>query len=133
VADRFFRLLWVLWAGSLWSTVWVALTVFNSQPDRHLSGVIAARLFAIETYLGLAAVAIAALRSDRARFCYGYLAAALLGFNAWVLAHFMDQALAAGSALGLGFGAWHGVSALVYLAACLAVAIHIYKDNTRLA
>jgi hypothetical protein len=132
VADRFFRLLWVLWAGSLWSSVWVALTVFHFQPDRHLSGVIAARLFGIETYLGLGVVAIAAVRNDRARFRYGYLAAALLAFNEWVLKHFMDRALAGGSALGLGFGAWHGVSALVYLAACLAIAIHIYQDNTGL-
>lgn len=128
MVDRLFRLLLVLWAGSLWSTVWVALTVFHIQPDRHLAGLIAARLFAVETYLGLALAAIAALRGERARFGFCYLGAALLAFNEWVLKRFMDQALAAGSALGLGFAPWHGVSALVYLVACLCVTAYAYKN-----
>jgi hypothetical protein len=123
-----FRLLLVLWAGSLWSSIWVALTVFHSQPDRHLAGLIAARLFGIETYMGLGVVLFAALRGERSRFRWCYLAAALLALNEWVLKGFMDHALAAGSALGLGFGAWHGVSALVYLAACLGVAAYVYQD-----
>jgi hypothetical protein len=123
---RIFRLLLVLWAGSLWSSIWVALSVFQLQPDRHLAGLIAARLFGIETYLGLAVMLIAALRDERRRFLLGYLAAALLTCNEWFLKHFMDQALAAGSALGLGFGAWHAVSALVYLAACGLLAAQLY-------
>jgi hypothetical protein len=124
---RIFRLLLVLWAGSLWSSIWVALIVFHAQPDRHLAGLIAARLFAIETYMGLGVVFIAALRGERSRFRLCYLAAALLAFNEWVLKQFMDHALASGSALGLGFGAWHGVSALVYLGACLGVAAYVYQ------
>jgi len=130
----------VLWAGSLWSTVWVALTIFYSQPDRHLAGVIAARLFAIETYLGLG-VAVAALARRRsaaatfasprsaslrsANFRFGFVAVALLLCNEWVLKVFMDRALARGSSLGLGFGPWHGISALVYLAACLSAAVAV--------
>ncbi len=48
-----FRVLFVLWAGSLWSlAIWVAPTLFFTQSDRHLAGVLAARLFSIETYLG---------------------------------------------------------------------------------
>ncbi len=125
----------MLWAGSLWSTVWVALTIFHSQPDRHLSGVLAARLFAIETYLGVAVALFAwargkfapqaAARLAAPSFRAGYLAVALLLFNEWVLKAIMDRALAQGSALGLGFGPWHGVSALVYLAACLAVVVAV--------
>ncbi len=145
----------VSWAGSLWSTVWVALTIFHSQPDRHLSGMLAARLFSIETYLGLAvalfawargasarmhaarlaaprmhAARLAAPRMHAARlaappFRFGFVAVALLLFNEWVLKAIMDQALARGSALGLGFGPWHGVSALVYLAACLAAVVAV--------
>jgi hypothetical protein len=132
VADRVFRLALVLWAGSLWSTVWVALTIFHSQPDRHLSGMLAARLFFIETYLGLAVALFAALRGERARFRYCYLATGVLALNEWVLKRFMDQALANGSALGLGFGPWHGLSALLYVSACLAVAVSIYKDDSRI-
>jgi hypothetical protein len=133
VADKLFRLLFVLWAGSLWSTVWVALTIFRSQPDRHLSGLLAARLFSIETYLGVAVTLVAALQGKRSGFRYCYLAAALLLFNECVLKAFMDRALAAGSALGMGFGPWHGISALVYLAACVAVAAYLYHDNSRFA
>jgi hypothetical protein len=129
VANNVFRLLLVLWAGSLWSSVWVALTVFHFQPDRHLSGVLAARLFSIETSLGLAVALFAALRGDRSRFRYCYLAALVLALNEWVLKRFMDQAQASGSALGLGFGPWHGIAALLYLSACLAVAMFVYKDD----
>jgi hypothetical protein len=130
-----FRLALVSWAGSLWSTVWVALTIFHSQPDRHLSGMLAARLFSIETYLGVAVALFAWARGAAARvqaarlaappFRFGFVAVALLLFNEWVLKAIMDQALARGSALGLGFGPWHGVSALVYLAACLAAVVAV--------
>ncbi len=125
-----FRVALVLWAGSLWSTVWVALTIFHSQPDRHLSGLLAARLFAIETYIGAAVALFAWLRGKRARspatpFRFGFAAVALLLFNEWVLKPIMDQALARGSALGLGFGPWHGVSALIYLAACLGAVVAV--------
>ena len=123
-----FRLLLVLWAGSLWSSVWVALTIFHSQPDRHLSGVLAAKLFAIETYLGLG-VAVAALLVHAARFRFGFMAVALLLFNEWVIKAFMDQALAQGAALGLGFGPWHGVSALIYLGACVAVVVAVCRHE----
>lgn len=126
MADKLFRLLLVLWAGSLWSSIWVALTVFKLA-DRHLAGLIAARLFAIETYLGLAVAVLAALRGERSGFRFCYAAVALLVTNEWVLKPAMDQALAAGSALGLGFGAWHGISALLYLAACLGVAAHLFR------
>jgi hypothetical protein len=47
--------------GSLWSlAVWVAPTLFYAQSDRRLAGLLAGRLFSIESYLG-AGVAAAAL------------------------------------------------------------------------
>ena len=40
-----FRVLSVLWAGSLWSVAaWVAPTLFYAQSDRHLAGILAAGL-----------------------------------------------------------------------------------------
>ena len=54
VTRNAFRVLLVLWAGSLWSLVWVAPTLFRAQSDRHLAGVLAGRLFSVETYLGVA-------------------------------------------------------------------------------
>ncbi|HEY2779744.1 MAG TPA: DUF4149 domain-containing protein [Steroidobacteraceae bacterium] len=126
-----FRVLLVLWAGSLWSTVWVAATVFHFLADRHLAGAIAARLFSIETYLGLAVAALALLLPDRGRFRLGFLAVALLAVNEWILTRWMSLAQAHGSALGLSFGAWHGIAALVYLLACLCVLAVVYKGEYR--
>jgi len=129
---KVFRLLFVLWAGSLWSlAAWVAPTLFYAQADRHVAGVLAARLFGIETYVGLAAAALASLLPVRTRFVWGYAAAALLSINEWILKPVMAQAHAAGSAAGLGFGAWHGVSALVYLLACLAVLPLVWNEDFR--
>ena len=129
VIRQIFRLLFVLWAGSLWSlAAWVAPTLFYAQGDRHLAGVLAARLFSIETYVGLGVAALALLLPGRNKFVAAYLAAALLAVNEWILRPLLAQAHASGSALGLSFGAWHGVSALIYLAACLAVAVLVWRE-----
>jgi len=127
-----FRVLLVLWAGSLWSlAVWVAPTLFYAQSDRHLAGVLAARLFSIETYIGVGLAALALLLPAQAKFVWGYAAAALLSVNEWVLKPVMAQAHAHGTAAGLGFGAWHGVSALLYVLACLAVLRLVWNEDFR--
>ena len=127
-----FRVLLVLWAGSLWSlAAWVAPTLFYAQGDRYLAGVLAARLFGIETYLGLAVAAITLLLPGRTRMGGLYAAAALLAANEWLLKRFMESARAQGAAAGLSFGTWHGVSALLYVVACLAVLLVIWKENFR--
>ena len=56
-----------------------------AQSDRHLAGVLAGRIFSIETHAGVAVVVFAALLPDRAKFVCGYLAAALLAANEWAL------------------------------------------------
>ena len=127
-----FRVLFVLWAGSLWSlAAWVAPTLFYAQGDRHLAGVLAARLFSIETYVGVGVAALALLRLSRAKFVWGYSAAALLSINEWVLKRILAQAHAHGTAAGLGFGAWHGVSAVLYVLACLAVLLLVWNEDFR--
>jgi Domain of unknown function (DUF4149) len=129
---RLLRMVLVLWAGSLWSlAAWVAPTLFYLQPDRHLAGVLAARLFSIETYLSLLAVLLALVSAAKARFKWLYAAAALLCVNEWLLKPLMNQAHTAGSALGLGFGAWHGVSALLYLGACVFALWLVWNDDLR--
>jgi hypothetical protein len=105
--------------------------MFRFLSDRHTAGLIAARLFSIETYLGLAAAALALLLPGRGRFRWGFLAVALLATNEWIVKRWMNLALAHGSALGLGFGAWHGVSAGIYVLACLCVVVMTYKDEYR--
>ena len=125
---RVFRVLLVLWAGSLWSlAAWVAPTLFRAQGDRHLAGVLAGRLFSIETYVGLGVVALALLLPERGRFKWGYLAGGLLALQQWALRPVMDAALACGCVAGLSFGAWHGVAGVFYLAACAAVLVVIWN------
>jgi hypothetical protein len=115
-----FRVLFVLWAGSLWSlAAWVAPTLFHVQSDRHLAGMLAARLFTIETYAGLAVAALALLLPGRTRFVWCYVAAALLAVDEWVLKRFMEQAHA------------HGASAALYLLACIAVLRLVWKEDFR--
>jgi hypothetical protein len=122
--------LFVLWAGSLWSlAAWVAPTLFSAQSDRHLAGFLAGRLFSIETYVGLACAGVALLLPGRRKFLWGYTAAALLAANEWVLKPVMVRAHAQGAAAGLGFGAWHGVSAALYGLACLAVLWLVWKEG----
>jgi hypothetical protein len=123
--------LFVLWAGSLWSLAWVTSTLFYGQADRHLAGVLAGRLFSIETYVGLAVAVLALLLPVRTKFLWGYLAAGLLAFNEWVLKRIMSDAHLHGSKFGLGFGAWHGVSAVLYLIACLALLRLVWNENFR--
>jgi len=124
--------LFVLWAGSLWSlAAWVAPTLFYAQGDRHLAGVLAARLFSIETYAGVGVAVLALLSPSRTKFVWGYFAAVLLSINEWVLKRFMEQAHAHGTVAGLGFGAWHGVSAVLYVLACLAVLRLVWNEDFR--
>jgi len=126
---RPFRVLVSLWAGSLWSLLWVAAALFRFISDRHTAGLIAARLFSVETYLGLAVAAMALMLPGRRRFLPGFVAVALLAFNEWILKAVMARALTHGGTAGLTFGAWHGISAGLYVLACLCVAVMIYKDE----
>jgi hypothetical protein len=131
IPERVFRLLKVLWVGSLWSLAWVTQTLFSGQSDRHLAGLMASRLFSIETYLGLAVALIALLLPARRRFLWGYAAAALLAGNEWLLKPVMAVAREQGTAAGLSFLAWHGVSMLLYASACLALLLTVWKDDFR--
>jgi len=121
----------VLWAGSLWSlALWVAPTLFSAQSDRHLAGLLAGRLFAVETYLGLATAALGfALPSRRGQLGPVYATAALLAINEWIIRRFMEQAQVQGAAIGLSFGAWHGVSAVGYLIGCILVLWVVWKGR----
>jgi hypothetical protein len=131
VLRSIFRVTLVLWAGSLWSVPWVTATVFKFEPDRHLAGLIAGRLFSIETYLALGFAALALLLPGRSRYYWAYFAAAVLAMNEWILRRVMSVAQAHGTAAGLGFGAWHGVSAVLYLLACFAALVLVWKEDFR--
>ncbi len=122
----------VLWAGSLWSLLWVAGILFRLQSDRHVAGLIAARLFSIETYLGVSVAVIALLSAHRRTFVWGYLAALLLAINEWLLKPFMVLAGENGAAAGLSFASWHAVSAGIYLLACCALLLLIWLQSVHI-
>jgi hypothetical protein len=129
---KVFRIAVVLWAGSLWSlAAWVAPTLFYAQSDRHLAGVLAARLFSLETYVGIAVALLSLALPGRGRFRWGYLASGLLAINEWLLKPLMDSAHQHGVAAGLSFAAWHGVGAFLYLAACIAVLALVWNEDFR--
>jgi hypothetical protein len=124
-----FRILLVLWAGSLWGLIWVTTTLFNAQPDRRLAGLLAGHLFSIETYVGLVTAVFAVLLPGRTRFVPGYLAAGVLALNEWGLRPIMQTARDQGTHWGLSFGAWHGVSMLLYVGACIALLVLVWNDD----
>lgn len=128
---RVFRLLLVLWAGSLWSLAFVTWTLFHAQSDRHLAGVLAGPLFSFETYVGVCVAALSLFMPRRAKFIWGYFAASVLALNEWGLRPIMDAARAHGTAVGLTFGAWHGVSMGLYLIASLALIALIWNEDFR--
>jgi hypothetical protein len=122
------RVLLVLWAGSLWSlALWVAPTLFCAQPDRPLAGLLAARLFSVETYLGIVVAALGFALPGREQLRPIYIAVALLAINEWIFKRLMEQAHAQGAAIGLSFGGWHGISMVGYLIGCLLVLWVIWK------
>jgi hypothetical protein len=121
----------VLWAGSLWSLMWVTWILFHAENDRHVAGVLVGRLFSVESLLGVAVAILALLLPGRTKFIWAYLGAALMALNEWGLRHVMDAARLHGSAAGLTFGAWHGVSMVLYLAASLCVLALIWKEDFR--
>lgn len=127
-----FRVLFTLWAGSLWAVaLFVAPTLFHVLSDKHTAGQIATRLFGYETYLAIALAALVLLTSARGRYFLGYLAAAVLALDEWAVKPFMESARLHGSALGLSFAPWHGVSAVLYVIACLLVLVLVWKDAAR--
>jgi hypothetical protein len=129
---KLFRVSLVLFAGSLWAlALWVAPTLFFEQPDRHLAGLLAAHLFSVETYLGLGVAALALLNAGRGRMRWLFVAASVLAVNEFILKRFMERAQIHSTALGLSFGAWHGVSAALYIFACVALLLIVWKENLR--
>jgi uncharacterized membrane protein len=132
MAGKLSRIVLVLWAGSLWAlALWVAPLVFRLAPDRHAAGVIASGLFQAETYATLAIALIALWRCGRQR-CGGiYLAAGLLVINEFIIKKLLDYVRVMGKIAGLGFGGWHGISAVLYVIACLAAVLVVWKDDFR--
>jgi len=132
MGGKLLRLAAVLWAGSLWAlALWVAPTLFRISPDRHLAGVMAGRLFRIQSVLTVALALICLWRLGLGRARGLYLAAVVLITNELVIRWLMNISRAKGHVLGLGFGGWHGVSMVLYVIACLGAVSAVWKDDFR--
>lgn len=132
VAGRLMRVLGVLWAGSLWAmALWIAPLLFRWAPDRHAAGVIAAGLFRAQTLVSVVVAALAWWRLGFKRSRGVQLATALLVINDLFIRYLMDYVKVKGEFLRMGFGGWHGVSAAMYLIACLAALSVVWNDDLR--
>jgi hypothetical protein len=132
--SRFAAVLLTLWAGSLWTVCGIAAPVaFAVLEDRHAAGQVAARLFAIETWLGavcallLFAAALAhkplALRLTPSWLVAATAAAPLL--SELVLSPMMTAARAANDMSR--FGLLHGISAVLFVAAALGALVLVLR------
>lgn len=125
-----------LWAGSLWTVcVIVAPTLFATLPERRLAGQVAARLFHIETWLGVtAAILLIAVLAARKAFAAGKSTLWLILLTAGaplaselILGPMMDAARATNDMSR--FGLLHGVSAVLFFTACLSALALLWKLN----
>jgi glucan phosphoethanolaminetransferase (alkaline phosphatase superfamily) len=132
--DRIFRLLTVVWVGSLLTTGYAVAPVLFTSLDRISAGAVAAQLFRIQGWVGaVCGILLLVLANARVRrgdeayrrvrwLIAGMLVCVLVGYFA--LQPFMNAmrvaALEAGSDVGHSvyatrFGILHGVSSLFYL------------------
>lgn len=124
ILHRIVALLLALWAGSLVTVCAIAApSAFAVLPDRHWAGQVAARLFLIETLVGVAvsvcfivALMSGRVASSRAVAFLVVMAAAGPLISQVVLSPLMEAARGAGNMAR--FGMLHGVSALLFVVAC---------------
>lgn len=127
-------LLVTIWAGSLWTVCLIAApTAFAVLPERHFAGLVVARLFHIETWLGvviaavLVAVLVARKHTSKATFWFILLTATTPLISQLVVVPLMDQARAANDMAQ--FGRLHGISAILFFTACLSALALVWQVN----
>lgn len=127
-------LLVTVWAGSLWTICLIAApAAFAALPERHLAGLVVARLFQTETWLGVAvaglliSVLAARKRLSKALLSIALLTAAMPVISQLVIVPLMAQARAANDMAQ--FGRLHGVSAALFFTACLSALALVWKLN----
>ena len=143
---RIFRLLVVVWVGSLLTIGYAAAPTLFATLDRVAAGAVAARLFRIEAVIGVLcgvlALALGNMLVRRGALAYrqlrgllaGMLVCVLVGYFA--LQPFMEAmrgaALEAGvdvahSAYAARFGMLHGISTLIYVIESLLGIVLVWK------
>jgi hypothetical protein len=135
IAQRIVAMVLALWAGSLVTVCAIAApSLFAVLADRHAAGQVAARLFLIETVIGVIAsvcffIAFATNRliAPRSVAILIVIAAAAPLLSEVALGPLMDSARRAGDMAR--FGALHGVSALLFGVACVCSVIALWLFN----
>ena len=128
-------MLLALWAGSLVTVCAIAApSAFAVLTDRHAAGQVAARLFLIETLIGVAtsvcfivALAIHRIAARRSVAVLVVIAAAGPLLSEVALSPLMEAARSTGDMAR--FGALHGVSALLFGAACVCSVAALWLFN----
>jgi hypothetical protein len=125
-------LLVTVWAGSLWTICLIAApAAFATLPERRLAGMVVGRLFQTETWLGVVAAALlivvlaARKHLSKALLTIILLTAAMPLISQLVVVPLMDQARATNDMAQ--FGRLHGVSAALFLIACLSALALVWK------
>lgn len=127
--DPLERILITLWVGGLWVVGYLTSPVLFSQlPDRKLAGDIAGTLFQIIHTIGLAsAIVLLMMAYDNYRafwwriwrvwllIAMAALTAVLLFYVQPLIHELKSVPLLPGSEAARQFGAWHGISASIYL------------------
>lgn len=135
VVHRLVAMLLALWAGSLVTVCGIAApSLFAVLPDRHAAGQVAARLFLIETVIGVvvsasALIAFALDRVTMTRTVAVLIVIAAIGplASEVLLGPLMESARRAGDMAR--FGALHGVSALLFGIACVCSVLALWLFN----
>lgn len=118
------------WAGGLWTVCGIVVPgLFWLMPDHQQAGSIAARFFYAETFLGLLfgmmywALRRRQLTRNTRIWLWLAVGAPMLFFTG--LRPLMDAARAAGNMAR--FGQLHGVASLLFLVACAAVGVLVWR------
>ena len=136
------RVLLTFWVGSLWTIGYVvAPTLFQLLEDRALAGMIAGRLFTIESYIGLLcggllllAAMVLAPAGKRLNARVSVLAAMLIVIviGEFVLRPMMAELKSEGASQSKDFFRLHGVSSVLYLInSLLGLLLVGYDDRLR--
>jgi hypothetical protein len=135
-------ILMTIWIGSLWTVGYVVTpTLFETLEDRSLAGLVAGRLFTIESYIGLACGAVLLLSSllsasEPTRFTWrvGILAAmlTLIGVSEFTIQPLIAELKSQGLSESAEFSRLHGVSAVLYLVnSLLGLVLVAFSDRPR--
>jgi hypothetical protein len=122
------KLIQTVWVGALWSVGYIAAPALFAHLDPATAGRVAGELFTVVAWLSMVCGVslMLAMRGTtrsggeaRLRNRLIPLMMTLVGSSEWIVRPLMEAARLPDGTPGAGFGMWHGVSALLYLAASL--------------